>query len=102
MTANFEAINFVLSTVATNDHTAENMSEEILAMIRKWKLDEKVLGLVGDNTASMPKTGLLIAEEKGFASFQYWGCVGHILHLVVKHTLEMVRYYYYYYYYYYY
>jgi len=55
-----------------------------------WKLDKKTSRLVGDNTKSMPKTRRLIAEEDGFANFQFWGCVAHLINLLVKNALTPV------------
>jgi len=56
-------------------------------VIQSWKLNKKVVGLVGDNIAIMQKTARLIQEEDSMASFEFWGCVGHLLNLVVKHAL---------------
>jgi len=69
---NFEMINFALATIPTNDHTGENLSTEIMDVIQ---------------SSVMPKTARLIQEEDSMASFEFWGCVGHLLNLVVKHAL---------------
>jgi len=60
--------------------TAENISSEIVEILDHWKIKSKTCGLVGDNTAVMPKTGSLIQEEGGeMAEFEFWGCVAHLL-----------------------
>ena len=79
-----------ISTIPTNNHTAENLSDEIIKVLQQWRIENKVNGLVGDNTATMPKTIELMQQEEGFSSFEFWGCVGHLLNLVVKHSIEEV------------
>jgi len=88
LTQDFKPVTFALATLATNDHTSENLSSEMIDVLEQWKLTSKVRGLVADNTASMPKTAKLMQQEESLSTFEFWGCVGHLINLVVKHSLE--------------
>jgi len=81
LTDDFVDVNFVLATVPTNDHDASNLSDELLEVISAWNLKERVLGVVADNTATMPKMVELLSEADGLGHLQFWGCVGHLLNI---------------------
>jgi len=47
--------------------------------------------MVGDNTRSVPATARVITEDPDYEEFEYWGCVAHLVNLVVQHSLELGR-----------
>lgn len=90
LTNEFEPRSFLLSTIATNEHDAEAVSEEIIDLLKTWEMCSTVMGMVGDNTRVVPKTAKLISEHDEFKDFEFWGCIAHLLNLVVSHALEEV------------
>jgi hypothetical protein len=91
LTTNFEHVNIVLSTIPSNSHTADEYSTEILQVMSTNGIGENVMGLIADNTATMPATVKLIQLEDAHQDFVYGGCVAHLLNLVVKNTLSKVH-----------
>lgn len=93
LTADFTPISFLLSAVQCNDHDSETMAAEIKKVLETWELGKKSSGMVGDNTRSVPATARVITEDPDYKEFEYWGCVAHLVNLVVKHSLELVMHY---------
>jgi hypothetical protein len=86
----FTPVSFLLSAVQCNDHDAETTAEEIKKTLETWELVKLSLGMVGDNTRSVPATARCVAEDANYEDFEYWGCVAHLINLVVQHGLELV------------
>src|SRR5262249_47934305 len=91
LSIDFEAHSFLLTTTPANHHDAENIASEILEVLKVWELGGKSVGMVGDNTKVVPKTATVVAEDPDFEEFEFWGCFAHLVNLVVKHGLELVR-----------
>jgi len=91
LTLNFSPVSLLLSTIPTNDHDANSVAESVTSTLKVWELEKMVEGMVGDNTRSVPKTAQIIAEDPDFEEFEFWGCAAHLLNLVVKHSLDLVR-----------
>ncbi|XP_075151908.1 E3 SUMO-protein ligase ZBED1-like isoform X2 [Haematobia irritans] len=81
---NFDLRTAVLSTkkllVATN-HTAENISNSLSAVLQEWKLMDKVVSIVTDNDSSMIKACELLQKRN-------LPCFAHTVNLVVQDCLS--------------
>lgn len=71
----------VLGTIQmTGSHTSQNISEELKATHTKWNLPASPIATT-DNAANEQKAFELLNWER-------FGCYGHRINLVVKHSLE--------------
>lgn len=90
-------LNFIINTprpifwtsVPTEDnpHTSENLSKEILKVMRELDpLKTKFYAICTDNAANMKKAAKLVAEE--YEDIQIIGCLAHWFHLLVSDLLK--------------
>lgn len=89
LTKDFRPVSFLLSAVQSNNHDSDSIAEEVKKTIETWEFVKFASGMVGDNTNTVPATARKIAEDPSFEEFEYWGCVAHLVNLVVKHSLEL-------------
>ena len=74
---------FCLTTREIVDaHTADNKTNKLSAVITKWQLGTKVLGITTDNARN---------EKNAVDSlnFTHFGCIGHTLQLSVSRRLQL-------------
>lgn len=64
-----------------NDHTAENLKNELLEVVNKWDIQNKISCVVSDNAANI----LAAIRNAGWTSLP---CFAHTLHLVVIDSLK--------------
>jgi len=70
-------------------HTAQNISDTLLAILDSWELKDKVHVIVTDNGSNMKKA---IKEMNSVASNIMWQpCVAHTLQLVIGKGLNSVK-----------
>ena len=62
--------------------TAENILPKFLGILKDYVTDDKVVAVTTDNAGNMKKA------IKKLGKFQWFGCFGHTLNLVVKRTLK--------------
>ena len=91
LSSSFQPMTFLLTTIPTNNHDSTSVASELSAVLKNWQFENNIRGMVGDNTRAVPKTAQLIADDVDFEEFQFWGCIAHLLNLVVKHSLEEVH-----------
>ena len=70
-------------------HTAQNISDTLLAILDEWGLREKVHMIVTDNGANMKKA----VNDMGLISqnIRWQPCAAHILQLIVGKGLNIVK-----------
>jgi len=89
LSPSFMLVSFLLSAVQCNHHDSDTVAEEIKAVLECWELGKHSSGMVGDNTGSVLKTARIIATDPDYEEFEFWGCVAHLVNLVVQHALEL-------------
>ena len=78
ITAEWEIWSYLLECFKYSErHTAENLRDELLRVIREWKLEEKVVAVCTDNAAN-------ITAAVKLAKLKHLPCFAHTLNLVVK------------------
>ena len=70
----------LVTTNVTNDHTAENIAEELKRVTDEWKITNKVVAVVTDNAAN-------IAAAVRLNGWRHIPCFAHTLNLVVQDSL---------------
>ena len=74
---------FCLATHKIVDaHTADNIADELSAIITEWQLDTKVLGITTDNARN-------VKNAVDSLNFIHFGCIGHTLQLSVGRRLQL-------------
>ena len=74
---------FCLTTREIVDaHTADNIANELSAVITEWQLDTKVLGITTDNARN-------VKNAVDSLNFTHFGCIGHTLQLSVSRGLQL-------------
>ena len=74
---------FCLATHEIVDaHTADNIADELSAIITEWQLDTKVLGITTDNARN-------VKNAVDSLNFIHFGCIGHTLQLSVGRGLQL-------------
>jgi len=78
ITAEWEMGSYLLECFQYSErHTAENLRDELLRVIREWKLEGKVVGVCTDNAAN-------ITTAVKLAKLKHLPCFAHTLNLVVQ------------------
>lgn len=74
---------FCLATREIVDaHTADNIADELSAVITEWQLDTKVLGITTDNARN-------VKNAVNSLKFTHFGCIGHTLQLSISRGLQL-------------
>ena len=74
---------FCLATQEIVDaHTADNIADELSAVITEWQLDTKVLGITTNNAIN-------VKNAVDSLNFTHFGCIGHTLQLSVGRGLQL-------------
>ena len=73
---------YVLETFHLSvSHTAENIASELIRIANEWRISEKVVALVTDNTSNAVAAARL-------TGWKHIPCYAHTLNLIVKGALE--------------
>jgi len=68
----------------SEQHTADNLANELLRVTREWKVENKVVVVVTDNAAN-----IVSAVKK--AGFKHLPCFAHTLNLVVQQGVSCIK-----------
>lgn len=65
-------------------HTSENIKDDILNMVRKWGLQNKIAACTTDNAANM-------ISAINLCQWRHISCFAHTLNLIVQSSLEQIK-----------
>lgn len=69
-------------------HTAENISDTLLALLDEWELREKVHMIITDNGANMKKA---VKDMSSVSNIRWQPCTAHTLQLIIGKGLSVVE-----------
>ena len=69
-------------------HEADNLKEALLKIVEKFQVDDKIMSIVSDNASNVRNC---LNSLKVCLNIQPISCMGHVLQLVVKNVLELVK-----------
>lgn len=88
VTVHFINSQFHLESVLLNcsvfydSHTSENLSKELLAIVKEWGLENKIALAISDNAANVKGAINMIG-------WKFLGCYAHTLNLIVRDALNL-------------
>jgi hypothetical protein len=93
--ANWELHAQLLDIVPLYDaHSAENITEQLCAVLTDFAIGEKILSITTDNAANMVKMGKLLCEQAllrfNNSNIIHLRCAAHVLNIGVKAGLEHI------------
>jgi hypothetical protein len=76
---------------APHTHSGVNLQELLFKVLKRFKLDKKVISLTTDNAENMTVTCKLLSAKLGGDEFFHIRCAAHIINLVATSAFELVK-----------
>lgn len=83
---NWEMVSYLLDCSVINEsHTAENLRESVIQIVKKYNIQSKVRAIVTDNAKNM-----LSAFQMEKTNWYHWPCTAHTINLIVQNGIKAV------------